>query len=369
MNSFMDSYYRDEETNELIKDNINLNLKLGGYLQFRKKPDLKLELNKDVFDLKQAKTPLDLQMFFDFNKYGVEQSLLETSNNELQSYRNTSPVTKLFTPLTPVQLFSQKSPIRASNLLSPQFTRSFMTSTMNITPTNFNFDLDVFNISDADDNFLDTSDNMEFSSSSTPESKDDNDYFYAISDLASLHVPKLEDDIIDTMLEENYLLDNIPVNNTRDNVPSCSTSHSPAFNQGGTLKDLIVKRFHSKVNAPDFITCFHCGKNMDDVFAYIFHLDQEKLFHELKYKCPLNNCPFNMIGFNKKIQLRQHSLAKHYEKKTNSFICGDQYELALLQKLLFVCECNKAFCRRDSLQRHIKLLHSKRRPGRWKNKR
>lgn len=357
MNSFMDTYYRDEETNELIKDNINLNLKLGGYLQFRKNPNLRLDLTGDVPDMKPTKTPVDLQMFFDFNEYNKEQSLLEVSNNELLSYRKTSPIEKLFTPLTPVQLFSQQSPIITTNLITSQFTRNLLSSTMNITPTNFNFDIDMLDISEEEANLIDFSDSMEFcSSNSTPESKNDIDYFPDVTDIINQFSDKLEYNISGCKISENY-----PFEQNVQTPISFPSQKSSKLDQpeSQTLTDLIVNKFHSQVFTTECITCFHCGKSMDNVHSYILHLDEEKLFHHLKYKCPLSECPFNMIGFHKKINLRQHSLAKHFEKKTNTFICGDQYELALLQKLLFICDCNKAFCRRDSLQRHIKLLHDK----------
>lgn len=110
------------------------------------------------------------------------------------------------------------------------------------------------------------------------------------------------------------------------------------------------------------IGCCHCKEVFRSTVAYAEHLDVYDV--AVQHTCPVADCPFNYIGFCKKVDLRVHVFNAHFKKKKGlkhhkPDPHGDHIK-NMLTDLLYICEdhhCLRPFYRRDSLTRHMRLVH------------
>ncbi|KAH3669403.1 hypothetical protein OGAPHI_001524 [Ogataea philodendri] len=119
--------------------------------------------------------------------------------------------------------------------------------------------------------------------------------------------------------------------------------------------------------------CSHCTEKFSTVEQFILHLDKFKLVRS--NKCPVKDCPYRIIGLPRKPELMRHCLSQHSETLENllkvqrgveldgvsmsSSLAGDSNDDPGRKKLN-VCTregCGKKFRRKDSLQRHERLVH------------
>ncbi|KAG7665300.1 RME1 [[Candida] subhashii] len=105
----------------------------------------------------------------------------------------------------------------------------------------------------------------------------------------------------------------------------------------------------------------HCNATFSNYLQLIDHFEEFKLstFEFRGFKCPVRECPMNMIGFDKKADLRHHVVIDHFKKGKVIDECLDYCQE--LKSIIYVCHddlCGKGFYRRDSLTRHIKLVHN-----------
>lgn len=105
------------------------------------------------------------------------------------------------------------------------------------------------------------------------------------------------------------------------------------------------------------VTCTHCNDEFESLLLLAEHFDKYKL--TTAHKCPFDSCPFFMIGFTRKADLRRHCLTKHFEKGKLTQSINKNIK-QVLNNLIYSCKidnCGKNFYRKDSLQRHLKLVH------------
>lgn len=88
--------------------------------------------------------------------------------------------------------------------------------------------------------------------------------------------------------------------------------------------------------------CSHCAKlgnpvKFKTMVDFASHIDAHN--HERDCKCSDTSCPWSIVGFSTKSEMRRHTNSVH---RANPFTCK-------------ICE--RGFVREDSLKRHVKLLH------------
>ncbi|KAK6201409.1 uncharacterized protein RJT21DRAFT_114029 [Scheffersomyces amazonensis] len=112
------------------------------------------------------------------------------------------------------------------------------------------------------------------------------------------------------------------------------------------------------------LKCFknHCNIKFNNYFDYINHcyFENNKLnFVEFRsFRCPVRECPMNLIGYEKKANLRHHVVIEHFQR--GQVMTKYQNYCNELTQIIYVCgheDCGKGFYRRDSLTRHLKLVH------------
>ncbi|KAG5365949.1 hypothetical protein CJU89_0353 [Yarrowia sp. B02] len=88
--------------------------------------------------------------------------------------------------------------------------------------------------------------------------------------------------------------------------------------------------------------CSHCTKQGNPVkfktmVDFAKHIDSHG--HERSCKCADTSCPWSIVGFSTRSEMRRHTNSVHRETP-------------------FTCKiCERGFVREDSLKRHVKLLH------------
>lgn len=143
--------------------------------------------------------------------------------------------------------------------------------------------------------------------------------------------------------------------NNLGNVPQRTTFSSQTSLmkqlQGSFSKNIL----YSKLREP--VSCTHCDHSFESIWDLASHFEEFKI--NTAHKCPFDLCPFHLIGFSRKADLRRHCFQKHSEKvKSKDSISGDIKNI--LNNLIYSCKfenCKKNFYRKDSLQRHLKLVH------------
>lgn len=123
------------------------------------------------------------------------------------------------------------------------------------------------------------------------------------------------------------------------------------------------------------VNCNHCETSFNNILKYCKHLDEFKL--TTPYQCADKTCPFHKVGFMKKIDLRVHITQVHLQVYNNSSI---QEKMKLIEKnpqvyeffmnYTYVCPnetCKRIFYRKDTLNRHVKLVHAANNAGIFTN--
>lgn len=113
---------------------------------------------------------------------------------------------------------------------------------------------------------------------------------------------------------------------------------------------------------PKSVSCCHCKEQFSTTLDYAAHLDAHSV--AVQHTCPVADCPFSYLGFSKKGDLRIHVFNAHFKKKKGlkhhrPDTEGDHLK-SELSNLLYICEnhhCLRPFYRRDSLTRHMRLVH------------
>lgn len=140
------------------------------------------------------------------------------------------------------------------------------------------------------------------------------------------------------------------------------------YNDSKVVQDIIYRRLlmaeQLKIEFPEQslqtkkpIACSHCDYTAPNILELAKHFDKFRI--NAGHKCPFETCPFNFIGFTRKAELRRHCISSHFERgKLNE--STNQSVKTVLSNLVYSCKfpnCGKNFYRKDSLQRHLKLVH------------
>lgn len=120
-----------------------------------------------------------------------------------------------------------------------------------------------------------------------------------------------------------------------------------------------------KVPALEGAACQHCSHQYSDYHDMLSHQGKhgQVLVPLRAHRCPVPECPMSVLGFEKRANLRHHVVADHFSK---GYIRHDDGGAARrvqsqLHLTIYICDqdkCGKAFYRRDSLTRHVRLVHS-----------
>lgn len=127
------------------------------------------------------------------------------------------------------------------------------------------------------------------------------------------------------------------------------------------------------------ISCTHCEQTFANVELFTQHLDQYNL--STTYKCADRLCPFSEIGFMRKVDLRVHITHVHMHEYNSGnievkqrIINSNPKVFAFFTAHTYMCDqpdCRRIFYRKDTLTRHIRLVHNnpkKQAAKKWKKK-
>ncbi|AOW26381.1 zinc finger protein RME1 [Candida albicans L26] len=135
------------------------------------------------------------------------------------------------------------------------------------------------------------------------------------------------------------------------------------------MKKRLLSRFSSRLIqklrlAESDMKCRkHCNTRFGNYLELIDHFEGHGLQRYLSSRtfiCPVKECPMNMIGFDKRAELRHHVHSDHVTHGLVSIQYAKYSEE--IKEFLFVCDeenCGKGFYRSDTLTRHIKLVHKR----------
>ncbi|KAK7205604.1 hypothetical protein BZA70DRAFT_295378 [Myxozyma melibiosi] len=88
--------------------------------------------------------------------------------------------------------------------------------------------------------------------------------------------------------------------------------------------------------------CSHCSRKYATMYLFWEHIEQEKL--PRPFKCTKKSCPWSLVGFPNRNECSRH--IRHQHEQARGFSCSYAW-------------CTKKFHRKDSQNRHIKLVHQK----------
>lgn len=100
--------------------------------------------------------------------------------------------------------------------------------------------------------------------------------------------------------------------------------------------------------------CAHCIKVFPDLRQFALHLDEEKVVRY--HKCPIQDCPWSILGLPRKAEIRRHCAAQHGMNVEEDGEANTGYTASYT----FECKydnCTRVFKRKDSYTRHEKLVH------------
>ncbi|ODV84747.1 hypothetical protein CANARDRAFT_28889 [[Candida] arabinofermentans NRRL YB-2248] len=151
------------------------------------------------------------------------------------------------------------------------------------------------------------------------------------------------------------------------------------------LWDILKSRKHKGGS----YQCSHCTDIFTTAEDFIFHLDKFKLVRS--HNCPVKNCPYRIIGLPRRPELVRHCLSQHsetlenlirkeqglpieapnlqnghpYDQRDESIVVYGGHSMESDNKSskrehlnkCFRDGCGKKFKRKDSLQRHERLVH------------
>lgn len=151
------------------------------------------------------------------------------------------------------------------------------------------------------------------------------------------------------------------------NVHGCGSHYAEAstMNPDGTKKSVLQQILDdkplmeaiSKKQKRGAYKCAHCPEMFNTIFEFAKHIDEYQV--ERKYKCPFPLCPWKILGLPKLQELKRHCLNQHIDELTPEqqyLIHGKSGAVSEV----YHCEspyCDKAFHRKDSYRRHVKMVH------------
>ncbi|KAL7663222.1 hypothetical protein ABC855_g3951 [[Candida] zeylanoides] len=106
--------------------------------------------------------------------------------------------------------------------------------------------------------------------------------------------------------------------------------------------------------------CSHCTLNFTNLMEFAQHLDENDV--RRPHLCPVEDCPWSVVGLPRKVDLRRHCMSQHFlrGKLNEDDPLMSTETKSQMVRLLYSCDeprCGKHFYRRDSLQRHQRLVH------------
>lgn len=106
--------------------------------------------------------------------------------------------------------------------------------------------------------------------------------------------------------------------------------------------------------------CSHCTLNFTNLMEFAQHLDENDV--RRPHLCPVEDCPWSVVGLPRKVDLRRHCMLQHFlrGKLNEDDPLMSTETKSQMVRLLYSCDeprCGKHFYRRDSLQRHQRLVH------------
>ncbi|CAI4038745.1 hypothetical protein SMKI_06G0920 [Saccharomyces mikatae IFO 1815] len=103
--------------------------------------------------------------------------------------------------------------------------------------------------------------------------------------------------------------------------------------------------------------CAHCSEKFATLLEFAAHLDDFNL--ERQYKCPIQQCPWKILGFQQATGLRRHCTSQHrgelnmeMEKSLNLKV--EKYPGLNCPFPI----CQKTFKRKDAYKRHVAMVHN-----------
>lgn len=350
-------FYHDEDTNELYHDNIGLDFKLNGYLSCQNSG-----LSRTLCSLDAKLLNSNYQPSTDEEE--IVKIVAQTINQGDFDVKDTPGDQDLEGPRLNFQVWSEESSHTENDIFSELMNYSLCGNS----PSNLQNNIwDIVNESN--------------SKYSTPSSE--------LSDIGQFPMATVKNDgigdiesVIERYLEENFTGDlgggteirsngDIPKQHFKNNLKIASRKlynisvitpklKEPAFRfkDDSNIGESLLEVFHDKIDIYQRYECNHCQIEVQSLRELILHYEKFNLFKHLKYRCVVNDCPFKMIGFDKKILLRKHLINEHLNDKDPSRNIKDKNEHNLVRQLLFICpKCDKLFSRRDTSQRHEKTVH------------
>lgn len=107
--------------------------------------------------------------------------------------------------------------------------------------------------------------------------------------------------------------------------------------------------------------CSHCTDTFTSLYEFVEHLDKYEI--RRGHFCPVEDCPWSVIGLTRKAELRRHCVLQHFLRGKLKDLADQSIQSdsrLKMVKLLYSCNksnCGKHFYRKDSLQRHQRLVH------------
>ncbi|CCH58628.1 hypothetical protein TBLA_0A08390 [Henningerozyma blattae CBS 6284] len=135
-------------------------------------------------------------------------------------------------------------------------------------------------------------------------------------------------------------------------IDRTTTSHVNKIIQNAALmKSLATKQKRG------YYRCTHCTETFSSIFDFGQHMDDNKFTRP--YKCPIDSCPWKILGLPGRSDLRRHCGIQHsYDEIPESI----RKELNLKEKEYPVLVCNHKYCqkvfhRSDAFNRHTGMVH------------
>lgn len=105
--------------------------------------------------------------------------------------------------------------------------------------------------------------------------------------------------------------------------------------------------------------CSHCAEFFPTLYMLAQHFDEHKVARY--FQCPFKGCVWNILGLPRRAEVRRHCSSQH-STKIEFERCNENRLNATpttnVEKIICSHEnCSRVFKRKDSLQRHIKLVH------------
>lgn len=137
-------------------------------------------------------------------------------------------------------------------------------------------------------------------------------------------------------------------------TPSSANEHLSLVDQ--IKYDKFLFEVISKKQKRGSYKCAHCPETFPNILDYAAHMDNFGIKRE--FKCPFVLCPWKVLGFPKRSDLRRHCAFQHKDElkselkdllnlKDEAFptiLCSNKY-------------CEKEFYRKDAFARHVAIVH------------